>query len=76
MGFLDRLQSRLEVYRLEQRYTRRRQRATLFNDAQYVDGEYVYTSPSPTSPAGSMSKNSTGSNWRPSAWGRSTSDSR
>lgn len=36
----------LELYRLEQRYTRREKRTTFFSDAQYVDGEYVYaTSP-------------------------------
>jgi len=38
----------LELYRLEQRYTRRDKRTTFFSDAQYVDGEYIYAS-SPTS---------------------------
>ena len=38
----------MELYRLEQRYTRRDKRTTFFSDAQYVDGEYVYAS-SPTS---------------------------
>ncbi|KAH8701848.1 hypothetical protein BGW36DRAFT_106593 [Talaromyces proteolyticus] len=76
MGLVEKLQSKLELYRLEQRYTRRRHRSMLFNDVQYVDGEYVYNSSSPTSPTGTVSKSSTGSHWRPS-WGRSTtSDSR
>ncbi|OKL64698.1 hypothetical protein UA08_00650 [Talaromyces atroroseus] len=84
MGFIEKLQNskllptkdELELYRLEQRYTRRKNRSTFYGDAQYVDGEYVYSSTSsPTSPA--ASKNSTGSTWRRSTWGRSaTSDSR
>ncbi|KAF2001426.1 hypothetical protein P154DRAFT_433151 [Amniculicola lignicola CBS 123094] len=48
MGFFDKLQARLELYRLEQRYTKREKRTTFYSDAQYVDGEYVYAS-SPTS---------------------------
>ncbi|EED17641.1 hypothetical protein TSTA_114520 [Talaromyces stipitatus ATCC 10500] len=73
MGFIEKLQSKLELYRLEQRYTRRKNRSTFYGDAQYVDGEYVYTN-GLTSPA--VSKNSTGGHWRPT-WGRSTSsDSR
>ncbi|ORY13241.1 hypothetical protein BCR34DRAFT_481394 [Clohesyomyces aquaticus] len=48
MGLIERLQAKLELYRLEQRYTRRDKRTTFYSDAQYVDGEYVYAS-SPTS---------------------------
>lgn len=48
MGLLDKLHAKLELYRLEQRYTRREKRTTFFSDAQYVDGEYVYAT-SPTS---------------------------
>ncbi|KAF2729002.1 hypothetical protein EJ04DRAFT_569021 [Polyplosphaeria fusca] len=48
MGIFEKLHARLELYRLEQRYTRREKRTTFFSDAQYVDGEYVYAS-SPTS---------------------------
>jgi hypothetical protein len=40
MNLLDRLYDRLEVFRLEQRYMRRRNRDT--PKAQYVDGEYIY----------------------------------
>ncbi|KAI8939087.1 hypothetical protein NX059_004926 [Plenodomus lindquistii] len=45
MGLMEKLQARLELYRLEQRYTRREKRTTFFSEAQYVDGEYVYSSP-------------------------------
>ncbi|KAF2445655.1 hypothetical protein P171DRAFT_484323 [Karstenula rhodostoma CBS 690.94] len=48
MGFFEKLQARLELYRLEQRYTRREKRTTFISDAQYVDGEYISAS-SPTS---------------------------
>jgi len=47
MNLLDLLQSKLELFRLEQRYIRRRnRRSTFVSEAQYVDGEYIY---SPTS---------------------------
>lgn len=36
--------SELELYRLEQRYTRREKRTTFISEAQYVDGEYIYVS--------------------------------
>jgi len=42
MGFFDKLQSKIELYRLEQRYTRRKRRTTFISEAQYIDGEYVY----------------------------------
>ncbi|KAL6707563.1 hypothetical protein ACN47E_003912 [Coniothyrium glycines] len=57
MGLIEKLQARLELYRLEQRYTRREKRTTFFSDAQYVDGEYVYT-PSPSSATSSSSTSS------------------
>jgi hypothetical protein len=47
----------LELYRLEQRYTRREKRTTFISDAQYVDGEYVYTS-SPSSAKSSSTSSS------------------
>ncbi|EXJ94641.1 hypothetical protein A1O1_03037 [Capronia coronata CBS 617.96] len=61
MGLIDKLQAKLEIYRLEQRYTRRKNRTTYATDAQYVDGEYIYNSDhdSPT-----VSANSTGSSQR------------
>lgn len=48
MGLIEKLQARLELYRLEQRYTRREKRSTFISEARYVDGEYVYTA-SPSS---------------------------
>ncbi|KAF2853667.1 hypothetical protein T440DRAFT_389010 [Plenodomus tracheiphilus IPT5] len=51
MGLIEKLQARLELYRLEQRYTRREKRTTFTSEAQYIDGEYVYASPSPASSA-------------------------
>lgn len=49
MGFFDKIQAKLELYRLEQRYTRNRNRRTTFiSNAVYVDGEYVFNSPNTT----------------------------
>lgn len=47
VNLIDLLQQRIEIFRLEQRYTKRRnRRSTFVSDALYVDGEYIY---SPTS---------------------------
>jgi len=47
MHIIDLIQQKIELFRLEQRYTRRRnRRSTFVSEAQYVDGEYIY---SPTS---------------------------
>jgi len=41
---IDLLHQKIELFRLEQRYTRRRNRRSTFrSEAQYVDGEYIYT---------------------------------
>ncbi len=49
MGLLDRIQAKIELFRLEQRYTRRRhRRSTFVSTAIYVDGEYVYQTPTST----------------------------
>ncbi|KAH7118804.1 hypothetical protein B0J11DRAFT_440289 [Dendryphion nanum] len=56
MGLFEKFQAKLELYRLEQRYTRREKRTTFISDAQYVDGEYIYAS-SPTSSTKSSSTN-------------------
>ncbi|KAG6031335.1 hypothetical protein E4U41_007605 [Claviceps citrina] len=48
-SILDRIQAKLELFRLEQRYTRRRNRRSTFQtNAVYVDGEYVYQTPNST----------------------------
>ncbi|KAI9036101.1 uncharacterized protein KD926_002433 [Aspergillus affinis] len=69
MGIFDKLQAKIELYRLEQRYARRKHRST-FSGVQYVDGEYVYTSGSNSS-SGTVSKHSTGSWKKPPTWGSS-----
>jgi len=49
MGLLDLLHSKLELFRLEKRYTKRRhRRSTFVSDAVYIDGEYVYASSNTT----------------------------
>ncbi|ETN42847.1 uncharacterized protein HMPREF1541_02005 [Cyphellophora europaea CBS 101466] len=66
MGLMSKLQNKIELYRLEQKYTRRKNRSTFTTGAQYVDGEYVYQ------PDGQLSASSTGStgstNKRRSMW--------
>ncbi|EXJ73402.1 uncharacterized protein A1O5_03162 [Cladophialophora psammophila CBS 110553] len=66
MGLFDKLQSKLELYRLEQKYARRKNRTTFTTGAVYQDGEYFYTGTadarSPT-----MSTNSTGNSNNSSA---------
>jgi len=47
MGFLNKLHAKFELYKLEQRYARRKRRTTFTSDATYIDGEYVYNPPSP-----------------------------
>ncbi|KAI9147818.1 hypothetical protein HJFPF1_12850 [Paramyrothecium foliicola] len=48
-SFIDKIQAKLEIFRLEQRYTRRRhRRSTFVSNAVYVDGEYVYQTPNST----------------------------
>jgi hypothetical protein len=51
VNILDLISQKIELFRLEQRYTKRRhRRSTFVSDATYVDGEYIYSSPSPTVP--------------------------
>ncbi|KAF4469289.1 hypothetical protein FALBO_3817 [Fusarium albosuccineum] len=48
-SLFDKIQAKLELFRLEQRYTRRRhRRSTFVSNAVYVDGEYVYQTPNST----------------------------
>lgn len=58
MGFIENMRSKYELYKLEQRYTRRDKRTTFCSGAQYVDGEYVY---SPTTSTKSSSSFGSGS---------------
>ncbi|KAI1076031.1 hypothetical protein F5B20DRAFT_346899 [Whalleya microplaca] len=48
-SLLQKIQAKIELYRLEQRYTRNRHRRSGFiSNAIYVDGEYVYQTPNTT----------------------------
>lgn len=48
LNLIDRIQAKIELFRLEQRYTRRRhRRSTFVSNAIYVDGEYIYQRQSP-----------------------------
>lgn len=48
-SFFDKIQAKLELLRLEKRYTRSRHRRSAFvSNAVYVDGEYVYQTPNST----------------------------
>lgn len=48
-SIFERIQAKIELFRLEQRYTRRRnRRSTFVSHAIYVDGEYVYQTPNAT----------------------------
>lgn len=43
VNFIDLIHQKLELLRLEKRYTRRRnRRSTFVSEAEYVDGEYIY----------------------------------
>ncbi|KAK3320298.1 hypothetical protein B0T19DRAFT_285415 [Cercophora scortea] len=57
LNLLDRLQAKIELFRLEQRYTRRRhRRSTFVSNATYVDGEYIYNSPNTTGSSANTSR--------------------
>jgi hypothetical protein len=59
-NFLQKIQAKIELYRLEQRYTRNRnRRSTFISNAVYVDGEYVYNTPNNTGSSTSSSTVST-----------------
>ncbi|KXJ90271.1 hypothetical protein Micbo1qcDRAFT_176796 [Microdochium bolleyi] len=55
-SLMQKLQAKLELFRLEQRYTRNRHRRSTFqSNAVYVDGEYVYQTPNSTGSSNSSS---------------------
>ncbi|RKF62141.1 hypothetical protein OnM2_035058 [Erysiphe neolycopersici] len=44
MNLLERLHEKMEVFRLERRYTcQRQQRTTFVSKAKYVNGEYIFS---------------------------------
>jgi len=57
LNIIDRIQAKIELFRLEQRYTRRRhRRSTFVSNAVYVDGEYIYNSPNTTGSSSNTSR--------------------
>ncbi|KAL1311046.1 hypothetical protein AAFC00_001260 [Neodothiora populina] len=66
MGFMEQLRAKYEIYRLEQRYTRRDKRKTYTTGATYVDGEYVYGD----SPTTSTTTTNSSATWGESMNGR------
>ncbi|KAF2227904.1 hypothetical protein BDZ85DRAFT_277770 [Elsinoe ampelina] len=52
MGLITTPRSKYELYRLEQRYTRRDKRTTFASGAVYVDGEYIYANGAPAANPG------------------------
>ena len=61
-NILERIQAKLELFRLEQRYTRRRnRRSTFVSNAIYVDGEYVYQTPVSTGSSSTSTVSATAS---------------
>ncbi|KAJ2900113.1 uncharacterized protein MKZ38_002606 [Zalerion maritima] len=55
-SIFERIQAKIELFRLEQRYTRRRhRRSTFVSNAIYVDGEYIYNTPNSTGSSTSTS---------------------
>ncbi|EWC45543.1 hypothetical protein DRE_05401 [Drechslerella stenobrocha 248] len=42
MGVWEKLSAKIELFKLEQRYTKRSRRTTFICDAYYIDGEYIY----------------------------------
>ncbi|RYP57106.1 hypothetical protein DL769_009691 [Monosporascus sp. CRB-8-3] len=48
-SLIAKIQAKLELFRLEQRYTRNRhRRSTFISNAVYKDGEYIYQTPNTT----------------------------
>ena len=69
-SLIEKLQAKLELFRLEQRYTRNRhRRSTFISNAVYKDGEYIYQTPNTTgSSTNSNNSASTASSpWSPNA---------
>ncbi|QDS78152.1 hypothetical protein FKW77_004895 [Venturia effusa] len=62
MGLMDRLQAKMELHRIEDRYVKRANRNAYSSDAQYINGEYVYKCRQPVdSPPSRSSKGPTSS---------------
>lgn len=76
MNLLDLIQQKLELFRLEQRYTKKRnRRSTFVSEALYVDGEYIY-SPTSSYSARCHADSSDGSELERGSKGSSSKESR
>ncbi|KAI0179716.1 hypothetical protein GGR52DRAFT_568483 [Hypoxylon sp. FL1284] len=63
-SLIEKIQAKIELFRLEQRYTRNRHRRSGFvSNAIYVDGEYIYQTPNTT--GSSTDSHSSGSSSSP-----------
>lgn len=66
MGLIEKLQAKLELFRLEQRYTRNRhRRSTFISNAVYKDGEYIYQTPTTTGSSTNSASTTSSSPWSP-----------
>jgi len=66
VNLFDLIQQKLELFRLEQRYTKRRhRRSTFVSEAMYVDGEYVYTTPPSLNTTGSSNSSNSRASSQP-----------
>ncbi|CAM1503808.1 Fc.00g013990.m01.CDS01 [Cosmosporella sp. VM-42] len=73
-SIFDKIQAKLELFRLEQRYTRRRhRRSTFVSNAVYMDGEYVYQTPNSTGSSSGSSNIDALHGGKPSASATTTS---
>lgn len=79
VSLIDLLQQKIEIFRLEQRYTKRRnRRSTFVSEAQYVDGEYIYspTSSNYSAKCSAGSSDSEGDSRDENAGGKSKADAK
>ena len=66
-SIFEKIQAKLELFRLEQRYTRNRhRRSTFISNAVYKDGEYIYQTPNTT--GSSTNSNNSSTSTAPSPW--------
>ncbi|XXH01944.1 hypothetical protein Hte_008307 [Hypoxylon texense] len=67
-SIIEKIQAKIELFRLEQRYTRNRHRRSAFvSNAVYVDGEYIYQTPNTTGSSTNSHSSSGSSSATPSS---------
>ncbi|KAI4869912.1 hypothetical protein F4820DRAFT_443694 [Hypoxylon rubiginosum] len=76
-SLIEKIQAKIELFRLEQRYTRNRNRRSAFvSNAVYVDGEYIYQTPNTTGSSTNSHSSSGSSSSTPSSPIQETTASR